>query len=296
MKLFVSIFLLSVTILSNDYFIDKRTNIIIYFSINKNTFPKSWKTKKINAKGVSLSKKEYQITKRTIKKALAKYPLSVIKNNLKAIYVLKKIEFYGQQYGGTNSTDTVYLTNNGIARNYSEHYIEQTFHHEFSSILLRNYPHYFDKEKWINTNIKGFKYGKGGVNALKKKIANQKFNRRINKKGLLTQYSISSLENDFNNFAQNIFLPSKNFKSILRKYKRLRQKRDIILRFYQRIDNQFTKQFFNEILYKKHKKYKKRKNKVSNNRKINKNGELIITFWYYCFDKKVFAGGKRNDR
>jgi hypothetical protein len=230
-------------------FIDKRSGIPIYFVVADDTFPLYWRSKTINAKGVSLPKSEYERSKKVIIRALKKYPLTVLNKNLKAIYVLEHLEFYGQLFGGTNSTDTVYLTNKGISMGYTDFYLEQTFHHEFSSIFLRNYPYYFDKELWLNTNAKGFKYGDGGVNALKTGKTGQYFDSKINKMGLLSQYSTSDMENDLNNFAQNIFLPHKDFADLLIKYERLNQKYKILVDFYTKIDKGFTKDFFDKIIF-----------------------------------------------
>jgi len=64
--------------------------------------------------------------------------------NLKAVYFLKEMAFFNTPFGGTNSADNLYLTSNGITLGYTNDYIEQTFHHEFSSILFRNHPEYLD--------------------------------------------------------------------------------------------------------------------------------------------------------
>ena len=253
MKLILLIFFISIPILSHDYFIYERTNTPIYFSVSEYTFPNSWQTRSISPKGESLKKEEQRRSKNVLIKALDKYPASVIKKNLKAIYVLGHLEFYGQLFGGTNSNDIVYLTNKGITKGYTDFYLEQTFHHEFSSIFLRNFPKLFNKTKWKDLNAKGFKYGKGGVKALKEGKTGQVFYKEVNKKGLLTEYSKSSLENDLNTFAQNIFLPNKNFAQVLKKHKKLRKKREFLINFYNKIDKRFTKKFFDNIMWPKKK-------------------------------------------
>jgi hypothetical protein len=79
-------------------------------------------------------------------KALKKYPTSALQKELKAVYFLKSMKFYNIGYGGTNSNDALYLTNNGEMLGYTELYLEQTFHHEFSSILYRNHPSFWMKQ------------------------------------------------------------------------------------------------------------------------------------------------------
>ena len=96
---------------------------------------------------------------------------------------------------------------------YTELYLEQTFHHEFSSILYRNHPSFFDEAGWKNANISGFDYNdpEAGVGAIRNNQSSQDLDTALCKKGFLTQYSVSGMENDINTFAQNIFSPSENF-------------------------------------------------------------------------------------
>jgi len=247
MKLVIFALFVSVTIFSHDYFIYERTNTPIYFSVGKYTFPASWQAKKINAKGVSLKKSEQKRSKDVLIKALDKYPVELIKKNLKAIYVLEHLELYGQSYEGKNSSDAIYISNKGVRKGYSNFYIEQTFHHELSSILLKNFPQFLDKKKWKAINGKDFKYGKGGVIAVKKGNSGQFFYDKLNAKGLLTEYGKSSLENDLNIFAQNLFKPHKDFAKILKKHEKLEKKKKLLINFYNKIDKNFTEKFFENI-------------------------------------------------
>ena len=93
---------------------NEKTEVNIIFKAEGNIFPDSWHSKKINAKGISLDSKEYERSEKIIKTALKKYPDNLIRANLKNVYVLKNIVFYGQSFGGTNSTSNVYLSNDGM--------------------------------------------------------------------------------------------------------------------------------------------------------------------------------------
>src|ERR1700741_38275 len=154
---------------------DPRTGIAIVFTEEENMFPASWYGDEISGKGLSLDTAEYARSEKMILKALSKYPVKVITNNLKKIYVLHSIQFYAQTFGGTNSNDVVYVGNKGVQMGYTDEYLEQTFHHEFSSVLLRKHPSYFDEEKWKAANSKDFSYGAGGVEALKSGESGQEF-------------------------------------------------------------------------------------------------------------------------
>lgn len=230
---------------SQEKIIDERTGTEIIFSSAGKIFPESWYSEKIHARGVSLDPDEYSRSGKIVKQALLKYPINVIKKNLKKIYVLKDIDFYGQSFGGTNSTDIIYLTNVG----YTDQFLEQLFHAEFSSILLRNYSSYFDETKWKSNNTNKFKYGKDGVDALKNNLCSEKFDGKFNEKGFINQYATSSMENDFNSFAKNIFLPKPEFKELIKKYDLIKSKRTLFIEFYGKIDKTFSDDYFNKIPY-----------------------------------------------
>ncbi len=72
------------------------------------------------------------------------------------------MKFYDVPYGGTNSTDAVYLVNRGAPLGYTDKYLEQTFHHEFSSILFRNFPALLDTGLWKGANQINYIYNDPG--------------------------------------------------------------------------------------------------------------------------------------
>src|SRR5450432_4097617 len=87
----------------------------VKFSYSASIFPDSWRGGRINGKGKNILPREISRTKAAIVTALKKYPDSVLSINLKAIYCLKTMKFYNLGFGGTNSDQNVYITNNGAA-------------------------------------------------------------------------------------------------------------------------------------------------------------------------------------
>jgi hypothetical protein len=130
--------------------------VLIENNYSPGIFPDSWREAPINAEGENMSESEIKRTKAILAKALVKYPQQVLQENLHSIYLLRSMKFYNLGYGGTNSTDALYLTSDGVANGYTDRYLEQTFHHEFSSILYRNYPELLDTVAWINANLEEF--------------------------------------------------------------------------------------------------------------------------------------------
>jgi hypothetical protein len=246
----IPVYILLVLILSvnaSRAYTDARTGIAIEFVEEENMFPESWYEGEINGKAESLDPSEYTRTQSILDKALKKYPITFLQNNLKKIYVMKAVKFFGQVYGGTNSNDVVYISNNGESMGYTNAFVEQTFHHEFSSILLRKYYTSFDETSFKAANAEGFQYGSGGIDALINGESSQHFEAALNENGILCQYGGASVEEDFNTFTENLFLASPGFRELLTKYPRLDRKARIIVRFYKTLEPTFTWKYFEKI-------------------------------------------------
>ena len=222
----------------------------IVYTADEDTFPAEWYSAEINAKAESLSEGEIERSERIILIALNKYPLEVLKDNLKGVYILKSMNFFGADYGGTNSQDCVYVANDGEDMGYTDIIIEQEFHHEFSSILLFNNRYIFNESGWRQINPAGFEYFDevtGGAGAIKEGKASQEFDPESHKRGFLYEYAESTLENDFNSFAENIFMGDESFFDTVEGYEKLEMKLDLIVEFYNALDPTFTIEYFKEI-------------------------------------------------
>ncbi len=218
----------------------------IIFTADGNIFPSGWYGSGIDAKAESLSPGEVERSKNIIVTALDKYPTLLLKNNLKNVYVLKSMSFYGVNYGGTNlPPDIVYVANDGVSMGYMDTAIEKTFHHEFSSVLKYNYG--FDETAWRQVNPVGFVYfdeATGGAGAIKAGKASQTFDSKEHEMGFLYEYAESTLENDLNSFAENIFMGEESFFNIVESYDKLKLKLDLTVAFYNSLDPMFTIEYF----------------------------------------------------
>ena len=223
--------------------------VYVGFIYSKNIFPGSWRDQPINATGIQVDRGEIPRSKIIIARALNKYPEIIFEKNLKYVYFLKEMKFYDVGYGGTNSADAVYLTNQGPSYGYTEKYLEQTFHHEFSSILFRNYPSLLDTNAWKEANIPGFLYNdpENGVGAIRDNRSSQDLDTLLCQKGILTQYGGSSIENDVNTFAQNLFCPEKNFWSYVDRYPRIKKKTELLIKFYGGLSSAYTEAYFRRM-------------------------------------------------
>lgn len=224
------------------YYVDSLSGIkIVWGEVN---FPTKWLYSPINAFYAPIEEKERKRFIPIILKAMRKYPVQVLKKNLKCVYIAGYLNFYGVRYGGTNSNECLYLSNGGIQNGYTDFYLEQLFHHEFSSILLRNYSKYFDSKEWLNYTKHEFKEGVSGVDAIRNGTNKLDFDEELCQKGILYEYALSSMENDFNSYAENLFCPKKEFWKVAEQYPNVKQKVYLITEFYNQIHSQFTTEYF----------------------------------------------------
>ncbi len=223
--------------------------VLISFNYSPAIFPETWQVAPILASGELIASSEIERSKMVMIKALTKYPAAALQKDLQVVYWLKSMKFYDVGYGGTNSTDALYLTNGGTVLGHSDLYLEQTFHHEYSSILYRNHPSLINEDAWEKVNSSGFDYNdpENGVGAIRNNESSQDFDTALCNKGFLTQYSLSGIENDINTFPQNIFSPSEGFWKIVDQYPRIKKKVKILTDFYNKIDDQFTDDYFKKL-------------------------------------------------
>jgi hypothetical protein len=224
-------------------------NVHVSFDFSKNIFPEEWRDEPIDATASQMDRREIPRSKKIIAIALNKYPVFVFKKNLRSVFFLKEMKFFHVGYGGTNSGNAVYITNQGRKAGYTDKYLEQTFHHEFSSILFRNYIDLFDTLAWKETNSPDFNYydPENGVGALRDNKSSQKLDTFYCEKGILTQYAGSGIENDVNTFAQNLFCPEKNFWKFVDRFPRIRKKTEMLIGFYHQLSPVYTETFFRKL-------------------------------------------------
>ncbi len=221
----------------------------VVFKFDPSIFPDSWQANPILAKGEAIDSTEIARCKVITASALKKYPTPILYMNLKTIYFVRSEKFYEVGFGATNYHDALYISDNGKEKGYTDRFIEQSIHHEFSSILFRNYGWLLDTASWNKANLPGFGYTdtESGVGAIRKNESSQDLDTALASKGFLTQYAHSDIENDINTIAQNLFSPAPGFWKIVDAYPRIRQKVNLLIRFYHSILITFTEQYFREF-------------------------------------------------
>lgn len=219
----------------------------ISYNSTPDIFPSHWLQSPISAKVKKLDSDEYTRSAQAVAKAMRKYPDAVIKRNLKNVYVLRTLNFYNVGFGATYYGKNLYIANSGVSNGYTNRFLEQSFHHEFSSILFFAYADDFNKAAWTACNPEGFEYrdeATGGVQSLKDDMDGTYFASVYNAQGFLDQYSQSSMENDVNQLAQQLFCPDPGFWAVVGRYPKLQCKVQKLIAFYNKIDGTFNLEYF----------------------------------------------------
>lgn len=209
---------------------------VVSFDSTLAIFPKEWRTDEINPKAVALPMSERARFQKVVDRAIAKYPSKLLTKHLKNVYLLRSITFFGLAYGGTNSLDAVYLANDGVANGYTDDYLEESFHHELSSIFVRNVPTMIDQKAWAKLNAPGYEYKSNGVESLKNGTSSLIYTDEWNERGFLCAYGSSSFEEDFNVIAGGMMTGRKDFWTRAEKFPRLKGKMELIVAGYQKLD------------------------------------------------------------
>jgi len=137
----------------------------------------------------------------------------------------------------------MYLTDSGRKEGFTDFYIKQTFHHEFSSALMKN--HDFPIERWLDANPPDVKYETDFEKYLRSIAQDRDLqgSEYFYQRGMISKYSYSTMENDFNLYAQTVFNEPKRMKDLVKKYPLIRKKYEILKEFYLSISPKFSNTF-----------------------------------------------------
>lgn len=216
-------------------------SLIKVYSGKSGIFPPDWHSSKVKASADIPNQDDLKPAYTEIKYAINKYPANFLfKENVKNVHLVGNLSCFGVNYDGTNSRDSLFI---GITKNNE---VEKTFHHELSSILLRNNPGDIDQYKW-NSLSRG--QNSSSSDAIKDGLSSVQLNPSLFEKGFLTSYSMSNPENDFNMYAENIFSGGKQFWDIVDKNLKVAEKTKIVVDFYEKLSPVFNEDYFRALAH-----------------------------------------------
>ena len=96
----------------------------------------------------------------------------------------------------------------------------------------------------MHANPEGFSYGDGGIAALRTNETSLHLDPGLFEKGFLNQYSLASFEEDWNCFAEYIFMNDPGFWEAWEENEAIREKTAILIGFYNALNPVFTLEYF----------------------------------------------------
>ncbi len=219
----------------------------VSFAVEPNMFPADWRDPSIGAWAAPLAPGERTRSRRLLERAMAKYPAALLTDNIEGVWIVGRLGFRGISAGGTNAHRRVYVANDTRENDYTDGYVEGTFHHELSSVLLRNHADRFPRRAWLATNPAGFEYGDGGVAAVKNGRHSVLWDRAHNAEGFLCEYARSSLEEDFNTIAEALFMNAPDFWERVERFPALARKVTVAIRFYTTLHSSMREAYFRRL-------------------------------------------------
>lgn len=204
-------------------------------------FPASWQRPDFQTRVSAVHPSQEAAALQSLTRGQEKYPAALLAENVSQAHVVGSLSFFDTPYGGTNSKDKVYVVADG------HNHVEKTFHHEVSSILLRKHSELLDKEAWNKLLPKGFSYGSDIVQAFREGATGMRSEAKHLRNGFVAEYSRSSLENDFNMIAENLFAGEASFWQAVDRYPKLRSKAELVMQFYQQLSPELTPAYFRQL-------------------------------------------------
>ena len=197
----------------------------------------------VDARLAPPSKAQYAKYVKIVKTALEKYPVSLVKQHLKKIYIGGPYSENGGVVAGMYESDTLFLFYNPVEGYTSDIFLEQTIHHEFSSILMYQYD--FPAFDWLDLNPEGFDYiiNPSKINDYMNAIDSYSAGEKLLQQGLVSSYGKANAENDINSYVELIFTQPEKMKSYIRNYPRIGPKYEMIKAFYLSVAPEFNAVF-----------------------------------------------------
>lgn len=165
--------------------------------------------------------------------AFARYPVTGLVSRLDGAYVVWALWFDGTYMGGTNDRSrriVVGLSPGTVDSTWLEH----ALHHEIAHVLRERPRSGFPDKAWARANAPGFRYGDGGLNAMKAGQAARAFDPALNAQGILCNYGASGMDEDWCTIAEEVVADDPAFWALMPQYPRLREKARLAVEFYRK--------------------------------------------------------------
>jgi len=230
-------------------YVDPVTGIQSVSHLDPDMFPESWDDP---AEPTSAEQPDEKLIAGGVKGvllALRKYPTSLLKANLKRVYLVQNLQVDGVETGGVNAPElnTIYVDLDNVTRLDEPVWAEETIHHEFAHLLTDIHSNSFSEQAWAKLNKPGFNYGAGGTEAIKSGHDGGDITDEYLQKGFAEEYGMSDVQEDFATLTERLFVGDQQVRKAALKYPVVGKKIDQIISFYQSLDPGLNKTYFQHL-------------------------------------------------
>ena len=170
--------------------------------------------------------------------ALAVYPPGFVDKLVHRIALAGQITLWNTQVGGFFVADAIALNAHDVASSGGETFLADSFHHELSSIVRNQVL--FNVSDWTANNPVGFAYA--SLDEYKRILAQRPpvdGDDALHTQGFVSLYGTTSLDNDWNTYAEQVFGHPRDLADEIRRFPRMRDKTRQLLNVYRRLDPRF---------------------------------------------------------
>lgn len=183
--------------------------------------------------------------KKVIKGAIEIYPLGFIPQHLEKLFIIgNKIKIEDENSTALAIDKTIFLANSG---NNDEIVYLIEFNHEMNHVLQNTYKELFDSyyEDWQSNNPEGFEYY-GYERYIDEYFSNEEW-LKMYKDGFISSFSMVSYSEDLAEISSRAFANDPIFWKSINNYPGIRQKFELMVDFYNKIDPSITLEYFEKI-------------------------------------------------
>lgn len=180
---------------------------------------------------------------RGVERALSVYPPDLINRHLAAIFIAGDLEIGGVRAAGTYLYAWIYISAASDLADRGPAYIAETVHHELSSLLFLAGD--FPTARWTAINPTDFAYLPTPEAVLEAAGTHQDpaMAETWYRDGFVSDYGMSSLENDFNTFAEMALGRPDDLRALAGRYPGIADKLAVLIDFYTSLEPEMGRYF-----------------------------------------------------
>lgn len=224
----------------------KISGIPILYGEMATKIPVQWRKEPVKGLVNPIGVNELSPIFKKLESGLRKYPENILKENLESIQLVRHLIFFEKYYPGTYSHNRIWLAKYNLNKPWTPEFLESVMHREISSILLNNYPRYFNQYEWECLLPEGMEWQ--NTEHFNPDSLNLSIEPEWLDQGFLNAWAASSVENDFNAISARLFSGEREFWNLVNEYPILRKKVLLSLQFYHSLDNKFTESYFKSLV------------------------------------------------